>query len=154
MLQCHTTYNLSSVIELYVCLLDHNEGPQVTYPTQSSLSHKNQMSHESILSLTPDPTTAQNEPFFPDEDVGDDSDYEEARYINMQNLFSGESDNSDNDIAVVHQHKMLDLYNPPLHMRNPTYLHDEDTSIFETTEPLWVERGLLGMEFNSKEGCL
>lgn len=27
MLQCHSTYNLSSVIELYMCLVYHNEGP-------------------------------------------------------------------------------------------------------------------------------
>lgn len=111
------------MIELYVCLVDQNKGPQVTYPTQSSQSNQYQMSQETILSLTPDP----------DEDVGDDSDYEEARYVNTQNLFSGESDNSDNDIPVVHQHEVLDMYNPPLHMRNLTYLRDEDASIFETT---------------------
>lgn len=55
-----------------------------------------------------------------------DNDYEEARYVNTQNLFSGESDNSDNDIPVVHQDQVQDLYNPPLHMRNPTYSLDED----------------------------
>lgn len=48
------------------------------------------MSQKTILSLTP----------VPDEDVGDDSDYEEARYVNSQNLFSRESDNTDNDILV------------------------------------------------------
>ncbi|KAI5408799.1 hypothetical protein KIW84_054585 [Lathyrus oleraceus] len=116
MFQCHSTYNLSNVIELYICLVDHNEGDQVTYPTQTSQSHQYQMSQETILSLTP----------VPDEDVGDDSDYEEARYVDTQNLFSGESDNSDNDIPVVHQDQVQDLYNPPLHMRNPTYSLDED----------------------------
>lgn len=39
-------------------------------------------------------------------------------------------------------------------MRNPTYSHDENASIFETTKPLRIEGGLLGMEFNSKEGCV
>ncbi|KAI5388629.1 hypothetical protein KIW84_074343 [Lathyrus oleraceus] len=123
---------------------DHNEGAQVTYSTQTSQSHQYQMSQETILSLTP----------VPDEDVGDDSDYEEARYVNTQNIFSGESDNSDNDIPVVHQDEVQDLYNPPLHMRNSTYSHDENASIFETTKPLRIEGGLLGMEFNSKEGCV
>ena len=116
MFQCHSTYNLSNVIELYVCLVDNDEGDQVTYLTQTSQSHQYQMTQETILSLTP----------VPDEDVGDDSDYEEARYVDTQNLFSGESDNSDNDIPVVHQHEVLNLYNPLLHMRNPIYLHDED----------------------------
>lgn len=96
------------------------------------------MSQETTLTLTPNPTTTQNEPFFPYEDVGDDNDYEEAQYVNTQNLFGGESDNSDNDIIVVHQHEVLDLYYPPLHMRNTTYLHDEHDSIFETTKPLQV----------------
>ncbi|XP_050918710.1 uncharacterized protein LOC127136159 [Lathyrus oleraceus] len=143
MFQCHSTYNLSNVIELYVCLVDHNEGDQVTYPTQTSQSRQYQMSLETILSLTP----------VPDEDVGDDSDYDEARYVDTQNRFSGESENSDNDIPAMHQDQVQDLYNPPLHMRNPTYSLDEDASIFETTEPLRIG-GLLGMEFNSKEGCV
>lgn len=140
MLQYHSTYNLSSVIELYVCLVDHNEGPQVTYQTQTSQSHQYQMSQETILSLTP----------VPDEDAEDDSDYEEARYVNTQNLFSGESDNSDNDIPVVHQHEVQDLYNPPLYMRNPTYSHDEHASIFETTEPLRIKGGCLAWNLIAK----
>ncbi|XP_050878068.1 uncharacterized protein LOC127081882 [Lathyrus oleraceus] len=106
------------------------------------------------MSLTPVPETIMSLTPVPDEDIGDDSDYEEARYVEMQNLFSGESDNSDNDIPVVHQDQVQDLYNPPLHMRNPTYSLDEDASIFETTEPLQIEGGLLGMEFNSKEECV
>lgn len=121
MFQCHSTYNLSGVIELYVCLVDHNEGVQVTYPTQTSQSHQYQMSQETILSLTP----------VPDEDVGDDSDYEEVRYVDTQNLFRGESDNSDNNIPAMHQDQVQDLHNPPLHMRNPTYSHDEDASILK-----------------------
>ena len=132
------------MIELYVCLVDHNKGAQVTYSTQTSQSHQYQMSQETILSLTP----------VPDEDVGDDSDYEEARYVNTQNLFSGESDNSDNDIPVVHQHEMQDLYNPPLHMRNPTYSHDEDASIFETIVPLRIEGGCLTWNLIAKRCVL
>lgn len=154
MFQCHSMYNLSNVIELYVCLVDNDEGDQLTYPTQTSQSHQYQMSQETIMSLTPVPETILSLTPVPDEDVGDDNDYEEARYVETQNLFSGESDNSDNDIPVVHQDQVQDLYNPPLHMRNPTYSLHEDASIFETTEPLRIEGGLLGMEFNIKEGCV
>lgn len=49
MFQCHSTYNLSNVIELYVCLVDNDEGDQLTYPTQTSQSHQYQMSQETIM---------------------------------------------------------------------------------------------------------
>ncbi|KAI5392711.1 hypothetical protein KIW84_060035 [Lathyrus oleraceus] len=132
MFQCHSTYNLSDVIELYVCLVDNDEGDQVTYLTQTSQSHQYQMSQETILSLTPVPETILSLTPVPDEDVGDDSDYEEARYVETQNLFSGESDNSDNDIPVVHQDQVQDLYNPPLHMRIP---HTHLTKMHQFLKP-------------------
>ncbi|KAI5404261.1 hypothetical protein KIW84_051420 [Lathyrus oleraceus] len=85
MFQCHSTYNLSDVIKLYVCLVDSDEGDQVTYLTQTSQSHQYQMSQETILSLTQVPETILSLTPVPDEDVGDDSDYEEARYVETQN---------------------------------------------------------------------
>lgn len=39
-------------------------------------------------------------------------------------------------------------------MRNPTFLDNDKGSIFETTQTLQMEGGLLGMEFESNEECV
>lgn len=44
MFQCHTTYNFSTVIELYVCLLEQVESSQVIHLTLPSQTHQYQMS--------------------------------------------------------------------------------------------------------------
>lgn len=53
-------------------------------------------------------------------------------YVHSQNLFSGESDDSDDDIDVSQPQDVLALYNPPLQMKNPIFVYDEERPIFET----------------------
>lgn len=55
-------------------------------------------------------------------------------YVHSQNLFSGESDDSDDDIDVSQPQDVLALYNPPLQMKNPIFVYDEERLIFETRQ--------------------
>ncbi|XP_058774340.1 uncharacterized protein LOC131648590 [Vicia villosa] len=55
---------------------------------------------------------------------------------------------------VGHQQVPMDLYNPPLHMRNVSLDEEDDGSIFETPVPMQTEGGLFGMKFASKEECV
>ncbi|XP_058787313.1 uncharacterized protein LOC131661723 [Vicia villosa] len=55
---------------------------------------------------------------------------------------------------VGQQQVPMDLYNPPLHMRNVNLDEEDDGSIFETPLPMQIEGGLFGMKFASKEECV
>ncbi|XP_058766794.1 uncharacterized protein LOC131640416 [Vicia villosa] len=114
---------------------------------------QNYMSQESIILMSPPPVT-QNEPFLPNEEVGDDSDAEEIWFVNAQNLFSGDNGDLEDEMDAGKQQVPMDLYNPSLHMRNVSLDEEDNGSIFETPLPMQIEGGFFGMKFANKEKCV
>ncbi|CAI8607431.1 unnamed protein product [Vicia faba] len=147
MLQCHSRFCSQQTMELYICFQQMHE----VYPTQSSKTHAYQQSQ---VSQQEEYVQAQhNEPIFPEEEVGDDTDSDDARKIN---LFSGSSDESgDDDRLEAYPTPILDLYNPPYHLRNISFECVEPISVFEPLDERESREDLkVGMTFENKEACL
>ncbi|CAI8583448.1 unnamed protein product [Vicia faba] len=147
MLQCHSRFCSQQTMELYICFQQLQE----VYPTQSSQTHAYQQIQ---VSQQEEYVQAQhNEPIFPEEEVGDDTDSDDARQIN---LFSGSSDESgDDDRLEANLTPILDLYNPPYHLRNVSFECVEPNSVFEPLDDCDSREDLkVGMTFENKEACL
>ncbi|CAI8586186.1 unnamed protein product [Vicia faba] len=121
------------------------------FPTQSSQTHAYQQSQVSQQEESVE--VQHNEPIFPEEEVGDDTDSDDARQIN---LFSGSSDESgDDDRLEAEPAPILDLYNPPYHLRNVSFECVEPISVFESVhERESCDDLKVGMTFENKEACL
>ncbi|XP_058742056.1 uncharacterized protein LOC131614500 [Vicia villosa] len=146
MLNCHTRFSGGHPLELYVCFHEAEE----VYPTQSSQTHQYQQSQSSLHG---EPSQTQHvEQLFPEEDVDDDSDSDDARQLD---LFGGSSDDSGDEIIPVSQPSpVLDLYNPPYHMRNHVSF-DSTVPVFDSIDDGHDCGGLEeGMKFENKESCM
>ncbi|CAI8586244.1 unnamed protein product [Vicia faba] len=147
MLQCHSRFCNQQEMELYICFQQMHE----VFPTQSSQTHAYQQSQVSQQEESVE--VQHNEPIFPEEEVGDDTDSDDARQIN---LFSGSSDESgDDDRLEAEPAPILDLYNPPYHLRNVSFECVEPISVFESVhERESCDDLKVGMTFENKEACL
>lgn len=143
MIQCHSTFGSQHPMELYVSFQEARE----VYPTQESQEHQYLQSQNSLQEEQVE--TQHNEPFFPEEDVGDDSESDDASQLD---LFGDGS--SDDNIDDQEPTAIPDLYNPPYHLRNVSFENEEPISIFETRDQVDSSGGLkVGMTFESKEVC-
>ncbi|KAI5429377.1 hypothetical protein KIW84_034111 [Lathyrus oleraceus] len=149
MFQCHITFSQLPTIEIYVRLLQNLE----PYPTQSIQSHQYGMSQ----TIDEEPTQ-NNEPFIPNEEVGDNSedDQEEVRF---EDLFGASNDDGNEDIidtsAVALRAQPISLYNPPVHRQNISLDDVEPISIFGSFTPIHnADEIEEGMEFENKEACV
>ncbi|CAK8565127.1 unnamed protein product [Lathyrus sativus] len=102
-----------------------------------------------------DEPTQNNEPFIPNEEVGEASD-DDLQEVRMQDIFGN---NDDEDIIFASTQliytKPISLYNPPAHMHNICMEDDETTSVFGGVIPNHKGDEIeIGMEFENKEACV
>ncbi|XP_058784435.1 uncharacterized protein LOC131659238 [Vicia villosa] len=145
------TYNTAKIED------DEDVTSRLNCHTRGSLSHaivpNTSISTKPVLPTRRAIPYQHNEPLFPEEEVDDDSDSDDARQLY---LFGGSSDDSGDEIIPVSQPSpVLDLYNPPYHMRNHVSDPTGPVSVFDSIDEGHECGGLKdGMKFENNESCM